>query len=1195
MPRARPSAFDVTDAASEGRHAYATDRPQSPPPPPPPPPRATPSIPAKRRSEQHAPAAERAPKVSRPVDLVYFEPPPNLIVEDRHFRVDGEEDYDGNDGKPIRILSNFCIFEPAARNQCVSPRELEARSPSREFSAVGIPFLLHEDEDDHAEQENDEEEFLSLSNIRLCPLDYSTDNAAIILSTAHAYYVLMRPSFLYRRHFEQYLVPIEIARWIIESARSRVQGDLVRLAYAKNPRWTRQNLVDSAKQVPYVLDAISEAGDQAALNRSMLVVSLLKLPGQSRTDRMNRFTDTTRPLTRLLGNRDLAVLRQQLPTHVTPLIAEFASGYFQEKLHVLSGGPTKNPSKAEVARRREAALEYLKAHVELSRQQRRGLLNLEFDRGSELYVESAMRGDFVLIRRGTQSLFPSLKAPELKVDPSDEHQLFKLFWFARIVYFNVDTRKVHVQWAYHASQMFLDDMADPLGLFLTTLCEDQSIESIVGVPLKVELRNASPDKDKYTLECFTYDERDGSFTTLDRKLMQEFNARQPGQNCLPCSKKNPQYRSGTGRQRSKTILADEQYHLNDFILFQNLKGDGPAEVGQIKTLRTSSGHIVQVEVKMLIRIRQVGLVEDDPYPERHLVLTDHDDVVVEVENIIRRIHVFALDFFREGELAKWVAHSPFNFYCSFRIPILGLRDQHTPVTAASLPVCRHCKPPLFDRHEQDLEKKFDEQQKLEKPYCLDLFGGTGAFSGGVAQGSRGCVQPTHLVEISPSAAKTVLKNWPNLAVSCQDANQILEYWVKASRGMEAPKQLYDDKTPVPAPLKPGTVRTIFAGLPCQSHSGLNMYRKVAEDHKSNLLLTALSFVDLLRPDYFYIENVPGFLRYNLLARQVGPHRTEGGVKSGGLKLAVKALLSMNYQVRFALLQAAHYGTPQRRVRFLLVAAKAGLPLPGMPQPTHDFPGAQQLAMHLPYPENQNLTVKPICTRRGYAAHAGVTINDATSDLPKWDMKHPKHNTRPGIRSFGCNEPGQLFVGMRGPDVQYTHEPRTSYQRMMRERLTTDIQHITKCFFSRTVERMILVPVEAGANFRALGDHVGEYQTHSATSAVGRNRYRGNQYQRLDGDTCFPTIVTNVHPTAKQGEVLHPTCLRMVTVRELARLQGFPDWFVFVADRPEGSVVTFHRQIGNAVPWQISRALGRELRKALFEDWKSKNEESDDRS
>lgn len=89
---------------------------------------------------------------------------------------------------------------------------------------------------------------------------------------------------------------------------------------------------------------------------------------------------------------------------------------------------------------------------------------------------------------------------------------------------------------------------------------------------------------------------------------------------------------------------------------------------------------------------------------------------------------------------------------------------------------------------------------------------------------------------------------------------------------------------------------------------------------------------------------------------------------------------LSYQVRYGILQAAHYGTPQSRARFFMVAAKYGFPLPELPQPTHDFPFADSLEIKFPVGHH----IKPIWTRTGYAPHRFVTIDDAISDLPRFD-------------------------------------------------------------------------------------------------------------------------------------------------------------------------------------------------------------------
>ena len=89
-----------------------------------------------------------------------------------------------------------------------------------------------------------------------------------------------------------------------------------------------------------------------------------------------------------------------------------------------------------------------------------------------------------------------------------------------------------------------------------------------------------------------------------------------------------------------------------------------------------------------------------------------------------------------------------------------------------------------------------------------------------------------------------------------------------------------------------------------------------------------------------------------------------------------------------------------------------------------------------------------------------------------------------------------------------------------------------------------------------------------------NEWRG-LYGRLDYNGHFPTSVTEPQPMGKVGQVFHPEQDRIVSVRECARSQGFPDRFKFY-----GTVHHRHRQIGNAVPPPLALALGRRLKLAL---------------
>lgn len=77
------------------------------------------------------------------------------------------------------------------------------------------------------------------------------------------------------------------------------------------------------------------------------------------------------------------------------------------------------------------------------------------------------------------------------------------------------------------------------------------------------------------------------------------------------------------------------------------------------------------------------------------------------------------------------------------------------------------------------------------------------------------------------------------------------------------------------------------------------------------------------------------------------------------------------------------------------------------------------------------------------------------------------------------------------------------------------------------------------------------------------------FGRLWGDEAVPTVVTRAEP--HNQAILHPRQVRVLTVRENARLQGFPDYY-----RMDGPIKQRYMQVGNAVAVPVARALGYSL-------------------
>ena len=105
------------------------------------------------------------------------------------------------------------------------------------------------------------------------------------------------------------------------------------------------------------------------------------------------------------------------------------------------------------------------------------------------------------------------------------------------------------------------------------------------------------------------------------------------------------------------------------------------------------------------------------------------------------------------------------------------------------------------------------------------------------------------------------------------------------------------------PIEPGAIDLLVGGCPCQSFSVAGL-RRGMEDPRGNLTLVFLGLADKLKPRWIVFENVPGLLSSN------------GGKDFGSF---LGALVELGYGFAYRVLDAQHFGVPQRRRRVFVVA------------------------------------------------------------------------------------------------------------------------------------------------------------------------------------------------------------------------------------------------------------------------------------
>uniref|UniRef100_A0AAQ4Q520 DNA (cytosine-5)-methyltransferase n=1 Tax=Gasterosteus aculeatus aculeatus TaxID=481459 RepID=A0AAQ4Q520_GASAC len=473
--------------------------------------------------------------------------------------------------------------------------------------------------------------------------------------------------------------------------------------------------------------------------------------------------------------------------------------------------------------------------------------------------------------------------------------------------------------------------------------------------------------------------------------------------------------------------------------------------------------------------------------------------------------------------------------------------------------------------------------KVPKYRALDVFSGCGGLSEGFHQ--AGMTETLWAIEMWEPAAQAFRLNNPGTTVFTEDCNVLLKLVMSGEKTNSLGQKL---------PQK-GDVEMLCGGPPCQGFSGMNRFNsRTYSKFKNSLVVSYLSYCDYYRPKFFLLENVRNFVSFK---------------SSMVLKLTLRCLVRMGYQCTFGVLQAGQYGVAQTRRRAIILAAAPGEKLPRYPEPLHVFaPRACSLSVVV----DEKRHVSNV-TRGNGGIYRTITVRDTMSDLPE-------------IRN-----------GAAGLEISYNGEPQSWFQRQIRGTQYQPIlrDHICKDMSALVEGRMRHIPLAPGSDWRDLPNlevrlkdgtmtkklrysHSDKKNGRSSTGALrgvctcsggtpcdpadrqfgtlipwclphtgNRHNHWAGLYGRLEWDGFFSTTVTNPEPMGKQGRVLHPEQHRVVSVRECARSQGFPDTYRFF-----GNILDKHRQVGNAVPPPLSRAIGLELKKCVLERMKEEQATGD---
>lgn len=318
----------------------------------------------------------------------------------------------------------------------------------------------------------------------------------------------------------------------------------------------------------------------------------------------------------------------------------------------------------------------------------------------------------------------------------------------------------------------------------------------------------------------------------------------------------------------------------------------------------------------------------------------------------------------------------------------------------------------------------------------------------------------------------------------------------------------------------GTVDLIAGGPPCQGFSFAG--RRNPNDPRNRLTEEYIQIVELVQPKFLLLENVKGF---KVAFKEEANMPDKGKVYAEVVKEKLEAI---GYRVFHKILQASKFGVPQPRPRFIMIAVHETQMIDTSP--------FELLEEFLP---NYRKT-------KGLDPEKNITVKEAISDL-----ETAKALIVPCADSNGFKQ------------IKYTSGKSSAYQRLMRAKCDSDAEPNSL--------RLARHHQDTTLRFQKILDTCtkGKSLTKAELEGLGTKK---RSFTPLHPDMLSMTITT------LPDDLLHYSEPRILTVRENARLQSFPDWFEFKGKYTTGGKqrkieCPRYTQVGNAVPPLMAEAIG----------------------